>query len=199
MSTKRYMEELKIGAVQQVVERSHPVSEVAERLGVSIHSLYAWMKRYRVPEPERQMPRPKKWGVCWSIGERCEAGLARWNHKRVYRVMKAHGLLLPKSPRKQASSRPHDGKVAVTKSNRRWSSHGFEIACDNGEVVTGVFGGMPLPMVEEHLRHGRLVTLELEMDPLLGPGFTMRAVHRLAHPPGPAGRWLIDQLRQAHC
>ena len=54
MSNKRYTEEFKIGAVQQVAERGHPVSEVAERLGVSIHSLYAWMRRYSVPEPERK-------------------------------------------------------------------------------------------------------------------------------------------------
>jgi len=27
----------------------------------------------------------------------------------------------------------------VEESNQRWCSGGFEIACDNGEVVTGVF------------------------------------------------------------
>ena len=31
-----------------------PASEVAERLGVSIYSLYAWTKRYGVPEEERK-------------------------------------------------------------------------------------------------------------------------------------------------
>ena len=39
MSGKRYTEEFKIAAVKQVAQRGHPVSEVAERLGVSIHSL----------------------------------------------------------------------------------------------------------------------------------------------------------------
>ena len=61
------------------------------------------------------------------------------NHKRFYRVMKAHQLLLPKAPKRRASSRPHDGKVAVAESNTRWCSDGFEIACDNGQVVTGTF------------------------------------------------------------
>jgi putative transposase len=61
------------------------------------------------------------------------------NHKRFYRVMKAHHLLLPKAPKRRASSRPHDGKVAVSESNTRWCSDGFEIACDNGQVVTGTF------------------------------------------------------------
>lgn len=67
------------------------------------------------------------------------AGLAPFNHKRVYRVMKAHHLLLPKAPKRVASTRVHDGVVAVTQSNRRWCSDGFEVSCDNGEVVTGVF------------------------------------------------------------
>nr|GEU28231.1 hypothetical protein [Tanacetum cinerariifolium] len=39
---------------KQVAQRGHPVSEVAERLGVSIHSLYAWTKRYGMPEEERK-------------------------------------------------------------------------------------------------------------------------------------------------
>lgn len=34
MSSKRYTEECKIAAVKQVAQRGHPVSEVAERLGV---------------------------------------------------------------------------------------------------------------------------------------------------------------------
>lgn len=61
------------------------------------------------------------------------------NHKRIYRVMKQHHLLLPKAPKRRVSSRPHDGKVAVLVSNARWCSDGFEIACDNGQVVTGTF------------------------------------------------------------
>lgn len=66
-------------------------------------------------------------------------GLRPVNHKRMYRVMKAQGLLQPKSPRRNESGRAHDGKVMVDESNQRWCSDGFEIACDNGEVVTGVF------------------------------------------------------------
>ncbi|MFS2028387.1 transposase [Massilia sp. GER05] len=54
MSGKRYTEEFKIAAVKQVAERAHPASEVAERLGVSMPSLYTWMKRYGVPEEERK-------------------------------------------------------------------------------------------------------------------------------------------------
>lgn len=67
------------------------------------------------------------------------AGLPLFNHKRFYRIMKAHRLLLPKAPKRVVSARVHDGLVAVAESNRRWCSDGFEIGCDNGEVVTGVF------------------------------------------------------------
>jgi putative transposase len=66
-------------------------------------------------------------------------GLKPVNHKRFYRVMKAHQLLLPKAPKRPVSSRPHEGKVAVSASDVRWCSDGFEIACENGQVVTGTF------------------------------------------------------------
>ncbi|QEL64522.1 transposase [Oryzomicrobium terrae] len=49
MSSKRYTEEFKVEAVKQVTERGHPVVEVASRIGVSQHSLYAWLKQYSLP------------------------------------------------------------------------------------------------------------------------------------------------------
>jgi transposase len=54
MSAKRYTEEFRIEAVKQVTDRGHPVAEVASRLGVTSHSLYQWIKRYRVPPAERE-------------------------------------------------------------------------------------------------------------------------------------------------
>ena len=46
MSSKRYPEEFKIEAVKQVTEKGHSVADVANRLGTTTHSLYAWVKRY---------------------------------------------------------------------------------------------------------------------------------------------------------
>lgn len=46
MSGKRYPEEFNIEAVKQVVDRGHSVSSVATRLGITTHSLYAWIKAY---------------------------------------------------------------------------------------------------------------------------------------------------------
>lgn len=50
VSSKRYPEEFKIEAVKQVIEQGHAVTEVATRLGISQHSLYAWLKKYALPE-----------------------------------------------------------------------------------------------------------------------------------------------------
>ena len=54
MSSKRYPEEFKIEAVKQVFERGHSVAEVASRLGVTTHSLYAWKKKYGPDSAQHQ-------------------------------------------------------------------------------------------------------------------------------------------------
>lgn len=54
MSSKRYPEEFKIEAVKQVTDRGHSVAEVAQRLGTTTHSLYAWIKRYGPDSTEHQ-------------------------------------------------------------------------------------------------------------------------------------------------
>ena len=46
MGKPRFTEEFKIDAIKQITERGYSVRDVSERLGVSTHSLYAWMKRY---------------------------------------------------------------------------------------------------------------------------------------------------------
>ena len=46
MSGKRYPEEFKVEAVKQVVDRGYSVADVARRLDITTHSLYAWIKKY---------------------------------------------------------------------------------------------------------------------------------------------------------
>jgi transposase len=52
-NSKRYTEEFKIEAVKQVTERGYSVADVAERLGTTTHSLYAWLKRYDEKSPQK--------------------------------------------------------------------------------------------------------------------------------------------------
>ena len=71
--------------------------------------------------------------------ERRLQGQQALNHKRIYRIMARHRLLLPRAPKRRHSSRVHDGRVSVPTSNMRWCSDGFEIKCDSGETVTATF------------------------------------------------------------
>jgi transposase len=44
MSSQRFSPEFKDEAVRQITERGYSVADVAQRLGVSSHSLYKWVK-----------------------------------------------------------------------------------------------------------------------------------------------------------
>ena len=46
MSKKRYPDEFKIEAVKQVIDAGHSVADVAGRLGMTTHSLYAWISKF---------------------------------------------------------------------------------------------------------------------------------------------------------
>jgi DNA-binding transcriptional LysR family regulator len=58
------------------------------------------------------------------------------------------------------------------------------------------WGGMPVHAVKEDLREGRLIKLSIEDLPEEGLILPMSAVYLTAKPPGPAGRWLIERLKQ---
>ena len=67
-----------------------------------------------------------------------KAGKPRVNHKRIFRIMQLHGLLLqPFTGRR--NDRAHDGVVQTLRSNTRWCSDGFEIPCWNGNIVRVAF------------------------------------------------------------
>src|SRR5882724_9105508 len=58
------------------------------------------------------------------------------------------------------------------------------------------WGGMPVHAVERDLREGRLVELSVEDVTSGGLIMPMSAVYPTSAPPGPAGRWLIERLKQ---
>ena len=44
MSGKRYLEEFRIEAVKQVADCGYTIFDIAKRLEITSHSLYAWVK-----------------------------------------------------------------------------------------------------------------------------------------------------------
>ena len=49
MGKGNFSDDFKRDAIIQITERGYPVAEVARRLGVSPHSLYAWKKKFSKP------------------------------------------------------------------------------------------------------------------------------------------------------
>lgn len=53
-STQRYTPEFKEEAVRQITERGYSVADVSQRLGVSAHSLYKWVKAVKPDQSEQK-------------------------------------------------------------------------------------------------------------------------------------------------
>jgi transposase InsO family protein len=60
------------------------------------------------------------------------------NHKRVYRIMKHNNMLLSRYTGNRPM-RAHNGMVITLRSNMRWCSDVFEIACSNAQIVRVAF------------------------------------------------------------
>ncbi|WP_175965965.1 LysR family transcriptional regulator [Burkholderia sp. BCC0322] len=56
------------------------------------------------------------------------------------------------------------------------------------------WGGMPLHVVQADVDSGALVPLEFE-ETRANASISLAAIYRTDTPPGPAGRWLLDQLK----
>lgn len=57
------------------------------------------------------------------------------------------------------------------------------------------WGGMPLHLIEADIAQGALVPLEFE-ETRANVSMSLSAIHRTDLPPGPAGRWLLDELKR---
>jgi len=133
------------------------MKRIAEALGVARSNLVERVskesvvrpQRYSKAEDARLLPL-----ILEIIGERQTYGYRRMhvllnkklralglpcvNHKRVYRIMRLHGLLLVR----HTGARPamtHTGRVSVMRRNARWCSDTFEFLCDDGQTVRVVF------------------------------------------------------------
>lgn len=54
MSTQRFTLEFKAEAIRQVIEHGYSVVKTSERLGVSTHNLYKWVKVVTPDKTEKQ-------------------------------------------------------------------------------------------------------------------------------------------------
>ena len=129
---------------------------VAETLGVARSNLHDKVHRapkprgpYRKPEDDtllqlvrRLVDERPTYGyrriTALANRELARAGEPAVNHKRVFRIMRQNGMLLARHTGRR-TGRVHDGKVVVMRSNLRWCSDGFEIACWNGEIIRIAF------------------------------------------------------------
>jgi DNA-binding transcriptional LysR family regulator len=72
-----------------------------------------------------------------------------------------------------------------------------DLGAKHAFLIAGLgWGSMPMPMIEGDLAAGRLVELDTESGAWpYGNQMTLYSLYRLDTPPGPAGRWLIQRLR----
>lgn len=64
-------------------------------------------------------------------------------------------------------------------------------------LVSGLgWGGMPLHAVKADIEAGRLIELAIDDIPRGGLKLPMSAIFPEDRPPGPAGRWMIERLKQ---
>ena len=72
-----------------------------------------------------------------------------------------------------------------------------DLFAKNAFLLNGLgWGGMPLHTVQRDIAEGRLVELSIEDVPQGGLNLPMSAVYPTSAPPGPAGRWLVERLKQ---
>lgn len=77
-------------------------------------------------------------------------GLAPCNHKRVYRIMQAHGLLLARKYTKRPEH-VHDGKVIVMRSNLR-----SPVGSNQWRLTGSLFGRVRVHLLERRHHSRRL-------------------------------------------
>ena len=142
-----------------ITTRRYPTQQIAHVLGVSRSNLY---RRLKQPQPDSRSRYCKMDDLLLLpiIREICDERpsngyrrvtahlnrylqrhmlqLTRVNPKRIYRIMKHNKLLLTRAMQLK-NDRIHEGQVAVSVSNSRWCSDGFEIKCWNVEKVRVIF------------------------------------------------------------
>jgi DNA-binding transcriptional LysR family regulator len=93
------------------------------------------------------------------------------------------------------SADPGRGGLSGVLSSRIWRL--CNLQAKHGFLRAGFgFGMMPLHVVEADLSSGAVVQIRVEDAPSGINVIGMSAIYRSESPPGPAGRWFIDRLKQ---
>lgn len=132
-----------------VSERGHALKAVARALGVARSTLHYRAKECRLSRTRPEHDAPVLADIRCITDDRPSYGYRRvtamlrqlghppTNHKRVYRLMKENQLLLERFTGKPR--RVHEGVIRTLKSDVRWCSDIFEVACRSGEHVQVAF------------------------------------------------------------
>uniref|UniRef100_UPI003B5247FD IS3 family transposase n=1 Tax=Roseovarius indicus TaxID=540747 RepID=UPI003B5247FD len=105
MGTSNYSDEFKRDAVHQITVRGYPVREVSQRLGVSTHSLYKWLKLFAEPVPKPGVDHEAE-------SRRLKRELAKVTEERDI-LNKGNGVLRARVPMKYAFIPAHRAEFGV--------------------------------------------------------------------------------------
>jgi len=93
-------------------------------------------------------------------------------------------------------SKLSEGRSIGVMSSSTW--HLGDLFAKHAFLISGLgFGGMPVHTVAKDIAEGRLVELLIEEAPPGGLPLPMFAIYREGEPPGPAGRWMIERLKDS--
>ena len=117
--------------------------------------------------------------------------LARFGHRRIPKRELAKHVQLVLTDRSDLMAGRDYGVV----SSSTWRL--ADLSTKHAFLKDGVgWGGMPLHLVAQDIASGALVILNVDDMPRAGFMLTISAVHRAADPPGTAGRWFIDHVKE---
>ncbi|WP_143100588.1 IS3 family transposase [Roseovarius indicus] len=105
MGTSNYSDEFKRDVVHQITVRGYPVREVSQRLGVSTHSLYKWLKPFAEPVPKPGVDHEAE-------SRRLKRELAKVTEERDI-LNKGNGVLRARVPMKYAFIPAHRAEFGV--------------------------------------------------------------------------------------
>jgi DNA-binding transcriptional LysR family regulator len=158
-----------MGAVAELVQNG------TCRVGISVAAAF-------VPKELEQLPFSTVQLVAVAAPEH---ELARHEGRIPARVLKRHTQLVLTD-----RSRLSEGFDAGVVGGPNWRI--ADLGAKHQFLLAGFgWGTMPLQAVAKDLERGRLVRLRLATDDISVP---LCVLHQPAHPPGPATRWLLDQL-----